>query len=70
MVVTPTVDLGRVLSAMSTVVVEGEPNVSASLQVAFLALKHRQNKHQRQRVVLFIGSPIKETEVGAGALVR
>lgn len=63
MVVTPTVDLGRVLSAMSKVVIEGRPNVSASLQVAQLALKHRQNKNQRQRVVLFVGSPLQETEV-------
>ena len=24
-----------------------------------LALKHRQNKNQRQRIILFVGSPIK-----------
>ena len=28
-------------------------------QVAHLALKHRQNKHQRMRIVLFIGSPVE-----------
>lgn len=27
-----------------------------------LALKHRQNKNQRQRVVVFVGSPIAEDE--------
>jgi 26S proteasome regulatory subunit N10 len=27
--------------------------------VAHLALKHRQNKHQRMRIVLFIGSPVE-----------
>ena len=27
-------------------------------QVAHLALKHRQNKHQRMRIVLFVGSPV------------
>merc|ERR1719335_1561696 len=29
--------------------------------VAALALKHRQNKNQRQRIVVFAGSPIVET---------
>lgn len=32
-------------------------------QVAQLALKHRQNKDQRQRIVVFVGSPIAEDEV-------
>lgn len=31
-------------------------------QVAQLALKHRQNKNQRQRIVVFAGSPIAEDE--------
>ena len=34
------------------------------LQIAQLALKHRQNKNQRQRIVIFIGSPIQEDKVG------
>ena len=33
-------------------------------QIAQLALKHRQNKNQRQRIVIFIGSPIVEDKVG------
>ena len=36
--------------------------MSVGVQVAHLALKHRQNKHQRMRIVLFIGSPVMETE--------
>lgn len=35
-----------------------------SVQIAQLALKHRQNKNQRQRIVIFIGSPIQEDKVG------
>jgi 26S proteasome regulatory subunit N10 len=31
-------------------------------QVATLALKHRQNKHQRQRIIIFVGSPLKEDQ--------
>ena len=35
-------------------------------QVAQLALKHRQNKNQRQRIVCFVGSPVeaKKEELG------
>jgi len=32
------------------------------IQTAQLALKHRQNKNQKQRIIAFVGSPITETE--------
>jgi len=35
--------------------VGGEMSMTSGVQVAQLALKHRQNKHQRQRIVLFAG---------------
>mmetsp|Transcript_37991 Transcript_37991/g.45834 ORF Transcript_37991/g.45834 Transcript_37991/m.45834 type:complete len:410 (+) Transcript_37991:99-1328(+) len=57
--VTPTQDLGKVLGAMHGLTMEGEVNFSNGVQVAQLALKHRQNKNQRQRIVLFAGSPIE-----------
>lgn len=60
--VTPTPDLGKVLSAMQDLRVEGEVRLSTAVQIAQLALKHRENKNQRQRIVLFIGSPISEDE--------
>ncbi|KAF5840711.1 hypothetical protein DUNSADRAFT_15806 [Dunaliella salina] len=58
--VTPTQDLGRVLNCMTEIDVEGSSNFSAAVQIAQLALKHRQNKNQRQRVVIFVASPIRE----------
>ena len=58
--VTPTPDLGRVLNSMQGLEIEGEANLSSAVQIAQLALKHRQNKNQRQRIVLFVGSPIRE----------
>lgn len=61
--VTPTPDLGKVLNCMTDIPIEGETNIAAAVQIAQLALKHRQNKNQRQRIVLFIGSPIAEDEV-------
>jgi len=56
--VTPTGDLGKILGAMHGLGMEGETNICSGVQVAQLALKHRQNKNQRQRIVLFTGSPI------------
>lgn len=61
--VTPTDDLGVVLNAVHSIGMEGTVNFPTGVQVAHLALKHRQNKHQRMRIVLFIGSPV-ESEVG------
>lgn len=58
--VTPTPDLGKVLNAMQQMKIEGQVNLSTAVQIAQLALKHRENKNQRQRVVVFVGSPISE----------
>lgn len=43
--------------------IEGSSNIARSVQIAQLALKHRQNKNQRSRLVLFVGSPIAEDKV-------
>lgn len=61
--VTPTPDLGKILNAMQDLDIEGSSNLPSSVQIAQLALKHRQNKNQRQRAVIFIGSPIQEDKV-------
>eukprot|EP01018_Ginkgo_biloba_P012038 Gb_32026 [translate_table: standard] len=37
----------------------GDMNLTSGIQVAQLALKHRQNKKQQQRIIVFAGSPIK-----------
>ncbi len=64
--VTPTPDLGKVLNSMQNLTIEGETNLATAVQIAQLALKHRQNKNQRQRIVMFVGSPIKEDTVFDG----
>ncbi|CAF2032971.1 26S proteasome non-ATPase regulatory subunit 4 homolog [Brassica napus] len=56
---TPTSDLGKILACMHGLDVGGEINLTAAIQIAQLALKHRQNKNQRQRIIVFAGSPIK-----------
>ncbi|GFY88027.1 regulatory particle non-ATPase 10 [Actinidia rufa] len=57
--VTPTSDLGKILACMHGLGVGGECNLAAGIQVAQLALKHRQNKKQQQRIIVFVGSPVK-----------
>ncbi|PPD86245.1 hypothetical protein GOBAR_DD16832 [Gossypium barbadense] len=56
---TPTSDLGKILACMHGLEMGGEMNLAAGIQIAQLALKHRQNKLQHQRIIVFSGSPIK-----------
>lgn len=57
--VTPTSDFGKILASMHGLEVGGEVNLTSSVQIAQLALKHRQNKKQQQRIIMFTGSPVK-----------
>eukprot|EP00741_Cyanophora_paradoxa_P004794 tig00000829_g4652.t1 len=64
LLVTPTSDLGKILQSLHHVKLGGSADLANALQVAQLALKHRQNKNQRQRIVAFVGSPVSaETSV-------
>ncbi|XP_009614510.1 26S proteasome non-ATPase regulatory subunit 4 homolog isoform X2 [Nicotiana tabacum] len=58
--VTPTSDLGKMLACTHGLDIGGELNLAAGIQVAQLALKHRQNKKQQQRIIVFAGSPVKQ----------
>ncbi|WWC90191.1 uncharacterized protein L201_005124 [Kwoniella dendrophila CBS 6074] len=62
LLVTPTNDLGKLLSSLSKVQISGISNLSTSINIAQLSLKHRENKNQRQKIICFIGSPIDENE--------
>lgn len=57
--VTPTSDLGKILACMHGLEIGGEMNLAAGIQIAQLALKHRQNKKQQQRIIVFAGGPVK-----------
>lgn len=61
LLVTPTNDLGRLMHALSKVLVSNTAQLSTAISIAQLALKHRENKNQRQRIVLFVGSPLGES---------
>ncbi|KAF9570184.1 hypothetical protein EC968_002123 [Mortierella alpina] len=60
--VTFTSDIGKILSALHNVAIGGQVSFTTSVQIAQLALKHRQNKNQRQRIIVFVGSPVEEDE--------
>lgn len=60
--VTLTTEIGKIYSAMHHVKISGKANLATGIQIAQLVLKHRQNKHQKQRVIVFVGSPILEEE--------
>ncbi|KAH3900064.1 related to 26S proteasome regulatory subunit RPN10 [Saccharomycodes ludwigii] len=49
---------GKILSGLNETSIEGEIHVATALQIASLTLKHRQNKNQHQRIILFLCSPV------------
>ena len=58
MISTLTNDESRLLGATTNIPINGECDVTSALSIAILCLKHRINKNQKQRIILFIGSPV------------
>ena len=77
--ITLTSDLGKILASLHGIKIGGTFDFLGSLQVAQvcskyslfhitkLVLKHRQNKNQHQRIIVFVGSPISSDQ---NSLVR
>ncbi|AEO54405.1 hypothetical protein MYCTH_2313806 [Thermothelomyces thermophilus ATCC 42464] len=61
---TLTTDQGKILDGLHQTKkkIRGNAHLSTGIQIASLALKHRQNKSQRARIVVFVCSPIEEGE--------
>lgn len=59
--VTHTRELGQVIAGahLTRNKISGAVDIATAVNVAQLALKHRQNKNLRQRIVLFLGSPLE-----------
>jgi len=56
---TPSRNVGAIMTALQKEVkASGKANFIGGLKTAQLALKNRQNKNQRQRVIMFVGSPV------------
>lgn len=62
--VTLTTEQGKILEGLHRTKkkIGGSSHLKTGIQVATLALKHRQNRSQRQRIIVFICSPIEEDE--------
>ncbi|OAL55685.1 hypothetical protein IQ07DRAFT_583133 [Pyrenochaeta sp. DS3sAY3a] len=59
---TLTTDIGKILDGLHRTKIKGSSHFVTGINVAALALKHRQNKSQKQRIVIFNCSPIEEEE--------
>ena len=62
MMATLTNDESRLLGAMSNIPLNGECDITSALSIAILCLKHRINKNQKQRIILFVGSPVNSKQ--------
>jgi 26S proteasome regulatory subunit N10 len=62
--VTLTADHGKILDGLHKTKskIRGDSHLATGIQIAGLALKHRRNKAQRQRIIVFTCSPIPEDE--------
>ncbi|XP_043505598.1 26S proteasome non-ATPase regulatory subunit 4 isoform X1 [Polistes fuscatus] len=55
---TLTSDVGRILSKLHQVQPNGHLCLVTGIRIAHLALKHRQGKNHKMRIVAFVGSPV------------
>eukprot|EP00045_Choanoeca_perplexa_P016083 m.212463 g.212463 ORF g.212463 m.212463 type:complete len:388 (-) comp17162_c0_seq3:4454-5617(-) len=61
-IATLTTDLGKILKGMHSIKADGSIDFLSALAVAQLVLKHRESKTHRQRIVVFVGSPVDAEE--------
>lgn len=59
---TLTSDFGKILDGLHRTKIHGQAHFTTALNVAQLALKHRQNKSQHQRIIMFCCSPLEEED--------
>jgi 26S proteasome regulatory subunit N10 len=70
--VTHTKDIGHILQGLhvATSKIGGEIDIPTAIAVAQLALKHRENKNLRQRIIVFVASPLDGQAADEKAMVR
>uniref|UniRef100_A0AAQ4QDW0 26S proteasome non-ATPase regulatory subunit 4 n=1 Tax=Gasterosteus aculeatus aculeatus TaxID=481459 RepID=A0AAQ4QDW0_GASAC len=59
---TLTPDSGRLLSKLHAIQPKGKICFCTGIRVAHLALKHRQGKNHKMRIIAFVGSPVEDNE--------
>lgn len=50
----------KLMVRLHSLEINGTAQIVAGIKTAFLALKHRKNKNHKQRVIIFIGSPLDQ----------
>ncbi|KAI0922296.1 hypothetical protein AcW2_007028 [Taiwanofungus camphoratus] len=70
--VTHTKEIGQILQAVHATSdkIGGLADIPTAISVAQLALKHRQNKNLRQRIIVFVGSPLQGQGADEKGMVR
>ncbi|PFH46831.1 hypothetical protein AMATHDRAFT_68993 [Amanita thiersii Skay4041] len=70
--VTHTKDLGQVLTAIhkTSSKIGGTIDIPTAIAIAQLALKHRENKNLRQRIIVFVASPLEGQAADEKAMVK
>ncbi|KAK4635008.1 26S proteasome non-ATPase regulatory subunit 4 [Fulvia fulva] len=67
---TLTTNPGKILDGLHRTKVKGESHLYTGIMIASLALKHRQNKSQRQRIIVFTCSPIADSTATLAKLAK
>lgn len=60
--VTLTTDMGRIMSKLHQVQPQGDTDFMTGIKIAQLALRNRQGKNHKMRIVAFIGSPLVKVD--------
>ncbi|RPD74655.1 hypothetical protein L226DRAFT_509121 [Lentinus tigrinus ALCF2SS1-7] len=70
--VTNTKEIGSILGAINSAEdkLGGSCNIPNAIEKALLALKHRSNKNLRQRIVVFVGSPLEDQAADEKFMVK
>ncbi|KAG6864305.1 hypothetical protein C0991_010715 [Blastosporella zonata] len=70
--VTHSKDLGQILQALHTTAskIGGQIDIPTAIAIAQLALKHRENKNLRQRIIVFVASPLDGQGADEKAMVK
>ena len=72
MLATNSKEQGQILKGLhaASTKIGGSVDVPTAISVAALALKHRQNGNARQRIIVFIGSPLTGEGADQAAMVK
>ena len=59
---TQTNDSDELANAINNITINGDAHMLTAIKIAQLSLKHRKNKSQRQRIIIFVGHPLVGSE--------